>query len=311
MPPNRKFTESIFFGIPSITSMLNLHHLELFYYVAKHEGIVPACRHIPYGVQQPAVSAQIIRLEEDLGVSLFRRRPFQLTPAGRMLFDQLAPFFGGLPELEARLRGETIRTLRLAGLSEVMRDHAPGLLAGLKARHPGLQLVVLEAGQKQAEQLILRGEADLAVTVLDATPPAGLQCKRLLRLPLVLLVPESAPWLTAATAIKDGDDGKVDLISLGAHELLPRLFARGLRKSGREWPTTIAISSADLIAPYVSAGLGVGLSVSTPHRPPPAGLRELPLKGFPSLDIGAFWTGRLSPPAQELIAELAAIAASR
>ena len=62
--------------------MLNLHHLELFYYVAKHEGIVPACRHIPYGVQQPAVSAQIIRLEEDLGVSLFRRRPFQLTPAG-------------------------------------------------------------------------------------------------------------------------------------------------------------------------------------------------------------------------------------
>jgi DNA-binding transcriptional LysR family regulator len=289
--------------------MLNLHHLELFYYVARHEGIVPACRHIPYGVQQPAVSAQILRLEEDLGVSLFRRRPFQLTSAGRTLYDSLAPFFGNLPELEARLRGEAASALRLAGLSEVIRDHAPVLLGRLKARHPALRLTVLEADQKHAEALILRGEADLAVTVLDEELPTGLHARRLLRLPLALLVPESAPWRTAASAIAAGQGGKLDLISLGASELLPRLFARGLKKLGKEWPAAIAVSSADLVAPYVAAGLGAGLTVSTPHRPPPTGLRELPLKGFPSLSVGAFWTGKLSPPAQELLADLAAAAA--
>ncbi len=26
---------------------MNVHHLELFYYVARYEGIVAACRHIP------------------------------------------------------------------------------------------------------------------------------------------------------------------------------------------------------------------------------------------------------------------------
>jgi DNA-binding transcriptional LysR family regulator len=75
--------------------MLNVHHLELFYYVARCEGIVAACRQIPYGIQQPAVSAQVARLEEDLGARLFERRPFRLTPAGKALYDFIAPFFGG------------------------------------------------------------------------------------------------------------------------------------------------------------------------------------------------------------------------
>ena len=50
---------------------MNVHHLELFYYVAKHGGIMPAVRNIPYGIQQPAVSAQVSELEEFLGGTLF------------------------------------------------------------------------------------------------------------------------------------------------------------------------------------------------------------------------------------------------
>ena len=65
--------------------MLNIHHLELFYYVARHGGISEAVRHMPYGIQQPAMSSQIIQLEETLGLTLFQRRPFQLLPAGAEL----------------------------------------------------------------------------------------------------------------------------------------------------------------------------------------------------------------------------------
>jgi DNA-binding transcriptional LysR family regulator len=42
---------------------VNIHHLELFYYVAGHGGISEAVRHMPYGIQQPAVSDQVIQLE--------------------------------------------------------------------------------------------------------------------------------------------------------------------------------------------------------------------------------------------------------
>ena len=79
-------------------SGMNVHHLELFYYVAKHGGISEAVRKMLYGIQQPAVSGQILQLEETLGLKLFQRRPFHLTPAGRELFAFVEPFFGRLGE---------------------------------------------------------------------------------------------------------------------------------------------------------------------------------------------------------------------
>src|SRR5438105_12690671 len=72
---------------------MNIHHLELFYYVARHGGIVPAVRNMPYGIQQPAVSGQIARLEETLGTKLFNRRPFALLPPGIELYKFIRPFF--------------------------------------------------------------------------------------------------------------------------------------------------------------------------------------------------------------------------
>ena len=47
--------------------MLNIHHLELFYYVARHGGISQAVRHMPYGIQQPTISSQMSLLEGGLG----------------------------------------------------------------------------------------------------------------------------------------------------------------------------------------------------------------------------------------------------
>ena len=76
---------------------MNIHHLELFYFISTYGGITEAARKMPYGIQQPAISAQILRLEEDLGLKLFQRRPFQLTPAGRELYEFVAPFFFPCP----------------------------------------------------------------------------------------------------------------------------------------------------------------------------------------------------------------------
>jgi DNA-binding transcriptional LysR family regulator len=138
-----------------------------------------------------------------------------------------------------------------------------------------------------------------------------LQCKRLLQLPLALLVEAKSPWRTAKEAIAAGAKGELPLIALGKEELISRIFRRGLEKAGMEWEPAITVSSADLIAGYVARGLGAGLTVTTPHRKVDASLRELPLKGFPPLAIGAFWAGRLSPIGKELLGDLAAVAAAR
>jgi DNA-binding transcriptional LysR family regulator len=77
-----------------------VNHRELFYYIARCEVIVAALPADSLRIQQPAVSAQVARLEEDLGVRLFERRPFRLTPAGKALYDFIAPFFSRLGEVE-------------------------------------------------------------------------------------------------------------------------------------------------------------------------------------------------------------------
>lgn len=88
--------------------------LELFYYVAKFGGISAAVRSMPYGIQQPSMSAQLACLEEGLGAKLFHRRPFGLTVEGVKLYEGIRGFFTQLPDLEASIREEGSQHLRIA-----------------------------------------------------------------------------------------------------------------------------------------------------------------------------------------------------
>ena len=282
---------------------MNVHHVELFYYVAKHGGIVAACRRMPYGIQQPAVSAQVAALEKDLGVRLFERRPFRLTPAGQALYEFAAPFFSRLTEVRELVQGRARRVIRLAGLTEVMREHVPQLLARLRERFPGLRMTLQEIEQRGAEQLIAQGEADLAVTVLESRLPSSFRSVTLARLPLCLIAPADSEYLRAADLLKAEE--KPPLISLPPHELLPRLFQKELDRRGLLWRTEMEASSQDLVSIYVRNGLGVGLAVRTPDLGRDARVRVLPLSGFPHLPIGAFWRGTLSEPVEYFLEELA------
>ena len=93
--------------------MLNIHHLELFYYVARHGGISRAVRQMPYGIQQPAISSQLRQLEDGLGAKLFDRQPFHLTLEGEQLFAYVGPFFEGMGKIEAQLSTKSAPHLRV------------------------------------------------------------------------------------------------------------------------------------------------------------------------------------------------------
>ncbi|HVI77734.1 MAG TPA: LysR family transcriptional regulator [Candidatus Acidoferrum sp.] len=101
---------------------MNIHYLELFYFVAKHGGIAGAVRNIPYGIQQPAVSGQIAKLEESLGTKLFQRRPFALSPTGMELFEFIRPFFDNIDIVAERLRQSSSPQLRIAAPAIVLHD---------------------------------------------------------------------------------------------------------------------------------------------------------------------------------------------
>src|SRR5512133_1775752 len=113
---------------------MNIHHLELFYFVAKHGGIAAAVRNIPYGIQQPAVSGQIAKLEESLGTKLFQRRPFALSPTGTELFEFIRPFFENIDVVAERLRQNSSPQLRIAAPAIVLHDYLPQILQRVRAK---------------------------------------------------------------------------------------------------------------------------------------------------------------------------------
>jgi len=280
--------------------MLNIHHLELFYYVARHGGIMAAVRNIPYGIQQPAVSGQILQLEEYLGGPLFQRRPFQLTPAGEQLYEFIKPFFDGIDAVAEQIRGGAIQTIRLAATAIVLRDHLPELLPVIREQFPQLSLTLREGVQAQVSQWLQSGEIDLAVTLTDGRPPAGIHSRKLLELPLVLLVPRGLKF-KSAEQILGQDRITQTLISFPNNEALSKKFQDELNRRKIAWPIGMEVNSLELIDIYAANGFGIGLSVRIPGRRTPTGVRQLPLTDFPSVTVSALWQARLSAIGSALV----------
>jgi DNA-binding transcriptional LysR family regulator len=287
---------------------MNVHHLELFYYVARSGGISRAVRHIPYGIQQPAVSSQMLLLERDIGKRLFERIPFKLTREGEELFTFVRPFFENLDEVAKRLRQHTGPQLRIGASEIVLRDHLPLLLSHARQNHPGLRISLHSGFQAQMVRALQDDEIDLAITPLESKPPPRIRCVRLVRLPLVLLVAKNSKLKSAGELWAAGVVDQ-SLISLPPTETVSRLFQKGLRGLRVDWPVGIEASSLDLITRYVANGYGIGLSVQAGDIVRHPNVRVLELPGFDPIVVSAFWKGTPTPMARELLQEMQRYAA--
>lgn len=282
---------------------MNVHHLELYYFVAKYKGIANAVRNIPYGIQQPAVSAQVIQLENDLGTPLFQRRPFELTPAGEELYEFIQPFFENLDSVSENIRGGAAQTIRIGASQIVLNDHLPELLLDVRRDFSNLRPMLRDGIQPQIEAWLLTDEIDLGVTVIDSKPAAELKSEKLIELPMVLLVPKKSK-IKSAEEIFNQDRISQPLISLPQSEVLVKVFQAEMRQRKIDWPIGMEMNALNLINTYVAQGFGFGLTLQLPKNRPPAGLKQLPLEGFPEINIGALWRGKLSPLGQALVLRL-------
>jgi DNA-binding transcriptional LysR family regulator len=273
---------------------VNIHHLELFYYVARHGGISEAVRNMPYGIQQPAVSGQIIQLEDFLGVKLFHRRPFELTQQGEDLYGFIEPFFGQLNAVAQKLQGGTAHHIRIGASEIVLRDHLPVLTQKVRQKFPKLTFSLREGYQSDVEAWLEKQEIDLALTLLNERPPAGFQTVLLLRLPLMLIVPRKSRW-QSADQLWELDRIDESLITLPSYEAMCRNFQQGLSKRGLDWFPAIEISSLNLIETYVTNGYGIGLLLDVPKMKLLPEVRRLPLPDFEPVSFGAMWRGKSTP----------------
>ena len=285
---------------------MNVHHLELFFYVAKYEGITAAVRKMPYGIQQPAVSGQILQLEDNLGVKLFNRRPFSLTPAGEDLYDFIYPFFSQLKQVEEQLKGEESKHLRIAASAAVLRNHMPQVLAELQNRESNLKMTLREIDPSDVHTCVTSQQVDIAISILHGHMADGVNSDELLKLSIVLYVPADWEVECFEDLLEENPEGKgriIDkpLIGLPEHEIVSQMFDKTLGQKDIFWPVTMEANSLDVIRQYVLLGFGAGIGVSIPDVEVEPGLKTIPLPGFPPLVVGAVYQGKPKPIAQAFL----------
>lgn len=257
---------------------------------------------MPYGIQQPAVSSQILLLEDDLGAKLFERQPFKLTPEGAELFEFIRPFFDNLAPMAERLRQQAAPSLRIGASELVLRDYLPTVVERLKAHEPRLRLALRSGFQAEMEKWLFDREIDLAIVPLESKPPTRLRCLRLLRLPLVLLVHKKSKHKSAAALWAQGAIEE-PLICLPVTEAPTKYFKRGLAQRQVDWPQAIEASSMDLVTRYVANGYGIGVSLSATEVVKHPEVRVLPLDGFEPVEMAALWNGKPSPVVRVVLEE--------
>lgn len=272
---------------------MNTHHLELFYYVARHGGVSAAARRIPYGIQQPAISAQVIQLEDALGTPLFHRRPFELTPAGQEVYDFIAPFFGGVEDLAKRIRGEMEQSLRIGAPETVQRRYLPELLRKMQGRFPRLNFTLAAMGLEEIEQALLEETIDMGLSPLVGKRPPGIKEQELVRVSMALLLPKSSR-IKSAEELWAMDRISEPLITGPVEGPVCRLFQGELQRRGLEWFFRLQLNSQEMIVQYVTEGFGIGLIIPEPGAPRAKGMRILPLADFPEVPYGMLWRGKLT-----------------
>ena len=281
---------------------MNIHHLELFYHVARAGGVSAAARQMPYGIQQPAISSQILQLENTLGKSLFHRRPFQLTSEGEILFAFIEPFFSKLPAMANRLRGGADHHLRIACPEIVQRDYLPMLVRAVRTHIPDFSFTLHSGRIDEIKAQLKEGKIDLGLATSFGPTENGIRYHELLRMPLVLLVRDS-DGPESASEILEQDRIDTPLITLPQGEPAVLAFQHELQERKIDWFPMLELASIDLVIRFVTEGHGVGLTFDIPGSARPPGIRVLPLDGFPYVSFYALTLGSGCPMSTLFIRE--------
>lgn len=128
-------------------------------------------------ISQPALSVQIKEMEETLGAALFERsaRQVRLTAFGEDLVTRVRDILSAVEELGDLARASqdlSLNRLRLGIIPTIAPYLLPGLIGGLNARHPGLDLHVRETLTPKLIDELSEGRIDTAILALPISEPA-------------------------------------------------------------------------------------------------------------------------------------------
>ena len=256
---------------------------------------------------QPALTKQVMLLEEEVGAPLFARgrHGARLTPVGELLAAEVGPLLSHadavLERLRRAARGET-GELRL-GFGVATRLLVPRLVSRFRRAHSQVEVSLTDMSSPDQLEALGRGRLDVGFVRLPVE-------RRWAVLPvvedrLVLAVPEARRAALAKRPVRDlADEPFVEIApsrssSLNAH-VLRVCESYGFRPR-------VVQSAAELftVLALVAAGMGIAIVPSSVKTSGPDGISYLPLENPEARwRVGAAWDPAARNPVRDAFVAL-------
>ena len=275
---------------------LDLRLVRYFVAVAQAGNVTRAAERLH--LSQPALSAAVKQLEQQLGVDLVTRsgRGFALTASGELLLERGRELLERADAVAEEVRGverEPVARLRI-GLSPTARyGTGPALLAACAAAVPAVMLYSSEDTTGALLRDVARGRLDLAlVFCAPAELPEGVALELVREEPAIVHLPAGHP-LAARAELQLGDLAQETVLVAGGREsggftdrVLAALASAGVR------PRTLPDPYPDLGVRAVREGLGVVVYVRSAFPDELAGSAFVPLQPTLLLPFHLAWRPR-------------------
>jgi DNA-binding transcriptional LysR family regulator len=290
---------------------MELRQLEYFVAVAEEASFTKAAARVH--VAQPGVSAQVRRLERDLGEELLDRsgRAVRLTDVGAAVLPYARAALGAVA-------GARFAVHELAGL---MRGHVavgtitsspsllPDLLAGFHQDHPAVEITLSEANSDRLVEALRAGQLHMAFIGLAATTPAGIEIHVVADEPLVAAV-SRGDALAARKTITLAAMRDRPLISLPPGTGLRSRLDDACATAGFQPHIAFEASDPQVLAQLASRGLGLAILPESVARTHTRELRAIAITR-PQIRgrLALAWRaeGPISPAARALISRARAV----
>lgn len=229
------------------------------------------------GLTQAAVSAQMQRLESELGFALFDRsaRTARVNARGRQVLEQaqeLIRLYSGLGS--RRAGGLPLAPVAIGAIASAQRSHLPDVLAKFHKERADVRTRLIPGVSMHLVDQVDAGDIDLAVVI---RPPFSLQSDlewtTLAREPFRLLVPRATAGKDWAQLLGNQPFIRYERASFGGRQV--DRFLRGAHLEVRE---VCELDELEAIVRLVANGVGVALVPETATlRRWPAAIRAIDL----------------------------------
>jgi len=213
---------------------------------------------------QPGISSQVRRLEEELGVQIFKRNGKHidgLTSAGHELVSQFRDIMSKVDNVEKQAADYSHPdkgVLSIATTHTQARYVLPEVITRFREKYPNVALQIHQGTPEQIAEMAASGEADIGIATEALELFSDLVLLPCYRWNRCIMVPKGHP-LASVDFLSVEDIAKYPVITYVFGVADRSVINRAFIDKGLELDVVLTAADAEVIKTYVRNGLGIGL----------------------------------------------------